>query len=360
MPKSNPLAVAALMLAAASAAVPAVAQTAENTAQQTIAPSDAQSAALAKAAQDFLATLTPEQRAATVFAFDDPEQRSRWTNFPDGAVLQRLGTRWGDLDETQQSALMTMLGALLSERGAAMVQNQMDADDVVASQSSGESDSGRPPVNFGGDFYYVSFVGEPSADAPWMLQFGGHHLAINATVVGPDITLSPMLTGGEPLHFTRNGENVSITGEEVDAAFALASSLTNEQRAVAVISDTRINLQLGPGEDGKTLPPEGLPGSEMTDEQKALFTDLIEARLGVLNADDLAGTMATITEGLDQTYLGWWGPIAAGEPAYFRITGPRVLIEFSPEDNDGDATNHAHNIYRDPANEYGAAWIALP
>ena len=44
--------------------------------------------------------------------------------------------------------------------------------------------------------------------------------------------------------------------------------------------------------------------------------------------------------------------------AYFRVTGPSVLIEYSPQDMDGDATDHAHNMYRDPTNEYGRKWTA--
>ena len=46
----------------------------------------------------------------------------------------------------------------------------------------------RPPGNggpmFGNDQYYISFLGTPSEKDPWMLQFGGHHLALNITVAG--------------------------------------------------------------------------------------------------------------------------------------------------------------------------------
>ena len=34
---------------------------------------------------------------------------------------------------------------------------------------------------FGEDEYYLAFVGTPSKTAPWMLQFGGHHLAVNVS-----------------------------------------------------------------------------------------------------------------------------------------------------------------------------------
>jgi hypothetical protein len=37
---------------------------------------------------------------------------------------------------------------------------------------------------FGRDLFYISILGKPSVKDPWMLQFGGHHLALNITMVG--------------------------------------------------------------------------------------------------------------------------------------------------------------------------------
>jgi hypothetical protein len=54
-----------------------------------------------------------------------------------------------------------------------------------------------------------------------MLQFGGHHLAINATVVGPHVALSPSLTGGQPLKFLSDGRPVYIVLEEAVQGAAL-------------------------------------------------------------------------------------------------------------------------------------------
>jgi hypothetical protein len=62
---------------------------------------------------------------------------------------------------------------------------------------------------------------------------------------------------------------------------------------------------------------------------------------------------------LDQTYFAWWGPASPLGAAYWRVTGPMVLLEFAPQALGGDQTQHAHNMYRDPTNEYGAAWTAL-
>ena len=38
---------------------------------------------------------------------------------------------------------------------------------------------------------------------------------------------------------------------------------------------------------------------------------------------------------------------------HFRVTGPHVVIEYSPQSIGGDAANHIHGIYRDPTNDYG-------
>jgi hypothetical protein len=39
--------------------------------------------------------------------------------------------------------------------------------------------------------------------------------------------------------------------------------------------------------------------------------------------------------------------------SYYRIQGPRIVIEFSPQGVGGDSTMHVHTIYRDPTNDYG-------
>ena len=94
---------------------------------------------------------------------------------------------------------------------------------------------------------------------------------------------------------------------------------------------------------------------DLTDDQRRLLLALIEARLGMLNADDLAATMAPIEANLDATAFAWFGPEDAAS-AYWRIVGPTLTLEFSPQEMGGDPANHLHNMYRDPTNDYGAAW----
>ena len=44
--------------------------------------------------------------------------------------------------------------------------------------------------------------------------------------------------------------------------------------------------------------------------------------------------------------------------SYFRVQGPKVFIEFSPQRPGGDLTQHVHTIYRDPSNPYGQEFVA--
>ena len=313
---------------------------------------DAQTTRVVTAADAFLKTLPAAQKKAVSFAYTDAAQRARWSNFPTG-LFQRAGVRWGDLSAASRTALMTLLGTVLSADGLNMVRQQMNADDVL------KASGGPGNLVFGSDEYYVAFLGTPSGSSPWLLQFGGHHLALNATVVGSNITLAPSLTGGQPIKATQNGKTVVIVEkvpQEVRDAYALLGSLSAAQKARAVLGNSRIDLVLGPGQDGRTLQPEGLPGSAMTAAQKAQLLTLIRDRLGILNADDAASKLAAVQKNLDQTSFAWYGPTSAAGTAYYRVTGPTVLIEFSPQSLGGDASNHLHNMYREPGNDYGVAW----
>lgn len=306
---------------------------------------DAQGAAIVTAAQDFLSSLTAEQRAASVFALSDDTQRSNWSNFPD-AMVQRRGVQRGDLTDDQLAKLDALLATVMSADGVRNTRLQLAAEDSL----SGDM--------FSSDYYYVAFLGEPATDQPWMMQFGGHHLAYNITVFGPETSFSPMLTGGQPLEITFEGENVTIAEEETTAAQTLLESLSDAQKAQAVRSDRAIQLVLGPGEFGTVVAPEGIRGSDLDDRQKGLLLDVVHARMSFMNDDDYAAKMAEVEAGLDDTYFGWWGPQDQLGAAYFRVTAPTLVMEYSPQELGGDVTDHAHNMYRDPTNDYGMRWIS--
>jgi len=313
----------------------------------TAVAADETTAGVVAAAEALLATLDDSQRDAILFAFDDEDQRANWSNFPTG-IFQRAGLSMGDLSQEQHDAVYAVLAATLSPEGYQRVVDQVVGDEVLKSTDGGGN------LTFGADEFYFSILGTPSTTDPWMWQFGGHHLAINATVVGGTIALTPSLTGGQPIQYTVDGQEVYQWEEENDAAFALINALDADQQAQAILGDSYIQLVLGPGEDGKTIQPEGLQVSTLTAEQQQLLLDLIRVRVGMLKEDDAAVKMAEIEANLDETWFAWYGPTTNGEAAYYRIQGPTVFIEYSPQSMGGSAIDHIHAMFRDPTNDYGA------
>ena len=62
-------------------------------------------------------------------------------------------------------------------------------------------------IRFGRKEFYLAILGKPSASDTWMLQFGGHHLAINVTLAGRASVLTPTHTGAQPASFTIEGRD---------------------------------------------------------------------------------------------------------------------------------------------------------
>lgn len=361
---------------------------------------DSSTESVVQAANKFLGTLSAEQRQKVIYAFDDQEQRRRWSNFPTGFV-PRGGISLKDMNATQQAATMDLLATVLSPMGLEKVNQIRLADDDFKANGSKRGPRGggpgggnggppqfgngappapgaggpppqfggpgapggpgnrRPPggggANFGKDLYFISFLGTPSATSPWMLQFGGHHLALNITIAGSRGVLTPTLTGAQPATFKLNGQTIRPLGRESDKALGLLQTLDEKQRQQAVLNYRVPDLILGPGQDGKKIAPEGLKVSAMNDKQRAMLLDLIGEWAGIMNESAVSARMAELRADLNETWFAWSGPTTfeAGNniTAYYRIQGPHLVIEYAPQND--EPANHVHTIYRDPTNDYG-------
>ena len=304
---------------------------------------------IVSAANTFLSTLDETQRQSVLFAFDDDKQRARWSNFPT-AVVRRAGLSLKELNSAQQAAAMSVVSAALSRRGFEKVQQIMEGDEANKIKE-------RNNPLFGKDLYYISILGKPSEKDPWMLQFGGHHLALNITIAGEKGVLTPTLTGAQPAVFTLNGKTVRPLGQESDKALALLNALDEKQQKQAILGYNLADLVLGPGQDGKTIQPEGLKASAMDERQRAMLQDVIAEWAGIAHDSAAASRMAEIKAGLNDTWFAWSGPTTAAPgsniTAYYRIQGPNLVIEYAPQRLGGDPAMHVHTMYRDPTNDYG-------
>jgi hypothetical protein len=358
-------------------------------------PPATETAQIVRAANSFLATLDAKQRESVLYAFDNEQQRARWSNLPTG-FTSRGGISLRQMTPAQRSAAMNLLAVALSKRGYEKVQQIMEGDEVNKKTDTGPPGAGNrgnrpPPANggpppgpppnganrpprggpggpgglsgdlFGKDLYYISFLGTPSEQAPWMLQFGGHHLALNITIDGGQGILTPTLTGAQPALYSEGGKTVRPLGPESDKALTLLNSLDEGEKKQAVLSYELADLVLGPGQDGKKIQPEGLKANSMTDKQRAMLLDVASEWAGIINDDAGAARMAQLKADINQTWFAWSGPttgtIGQNIRAYYRIQGPHLVIEYAPQTLGGDPALHIHTMYRDPTNDYGKGII---
>jgi hypothetical protein len=355
-------------------------------------------AKIVNAAHAFLATLDQKQRQTVLFPFNDEQQRARWSNLPVGAV-PRGGISLKEMSDRQRSAAMALVASALSARGFEKVEQIMEGDEVnKTNEANGggrgpgggrgrgpggppPDDGGNPPefadggpplgrggppfgrgrgpggAMFGKDLYYISILGTPSEKDPWMLQFGGHHMALNITIAGEQGILTPTLTGAQPAIYTRNGKTLRPLGGESDKAIALLNALDENQKKQAILSYRVADLVLGPGKDGKTIQPEGLKASNMNEQQRAMLLDVISEWAGIVHESSATARMTQLKADINDTWFAWSGPttVAPGSniTAYYRIQGPHLVIEYAPQTLGGDPALHVHTMYRDPTNDYG-------
>ncbi|MDA7966683.1 DUF3500 domain-containing protein [Ruegeria sp.] len=304
--------------------------------------------AKADAALAFLAALNEDQRGLVHHALDSAE-RTQWTNIPARGDVG--GLRLGDLDDGQMQTLCTLLGSVLSAEGFEKLQAIMLGDDL-RSIIDGEINTG---VGIGA-FRLVLF-GEPSAETEWALQLDGHHVALNVTLDGNSYSMSPSFIGIFPRHFTVADEDLSPMEGEVDLAHQFLASLSAEQRAKAVVSETRGKIVTGPGNDGVVPEPEGLSGATLNGTQTGLLLALAAQWIDMMPPSHARATRSRFLDGLDNTWFSWSGPTEPGSDISYRIQGPDIVIEFAFDQrggaDGGDPTNHVHTMFRDLANEYG-------
>ena len=323
--------------------------------QRAGAAPDATARAVA-AAEAFLATLDAQQREKANPPLNG-STRTVWSNLPSGIAMQvgakeRNGIKLGAMTPAQEKAALALVASTLSREGYEKVMAIVDADQVLEDRE-GPKRAASSAIRFGRGEYYVSILGRPSATDRWMIQFGGHHLAVNVTLMGRQNLLAPTHTGTQPATYSVSGRPVRPWGDENDQAFALINTLNPEQRKQAILRTDVLNLVLGPGVDGKTIAPEGAPVSTFTASQRAALVELIREWVGILGDAAAAAKIKEIQDGLDRTYFAWAGELENGKGAYFRIHGPSVFIEYAPQGKPPANTDHIHTIYRDLSNDYG-------
>jgi Protein of unknown function (DUF3500) len=314
-------------------------------------PGGANTAAVVKATNAFLATLDDTTKDRVAYDFTDNKARQTWSNFP-ATTVPREGVQLSALTADQLKAAYVVLQTALSSDGYTQDENIQKADDELSRvSSSGASDFGALKD------YYMAVYGTPSATDPFMVQFGGHHLARNLTYNGDKVSQTPQFVGSEPTSFQVDGKTVEPVKPESTSMFAMIAGLSaDEKKSAEITSGTFDDLLMGPGKDSGGFPTaEGLSVSKLDADHKKLVTAAIKAYAGDLSTDAATKLIAKYESELDQTTIGWannTGP--TDENSYIRIDGPSVWIEFINTRSRSTPDLHFHTVYRDKTNDYGS------
>jgi hypothetical protein len=321
------------------------------------------------AARGLLASLDAGQRARLVLPFDAVDKR-RWFNVHPNVM--RHGLLLEDLSAPARDAALAVVRATLSARGYAQARDVMRINGLLVDIT------GRPD-EFGEWPYFFSIFGDPDTDAPWAWQIDGHHLNVNACVVGDRLSVTPTFMGSEPCTVPAGPlAGTRVFEPETRAGLDLARSLDAATFARACLAPSILRGDLpaelnhpidgrmvaGAFRDNVSVAHAGVRGDELTDAQRRLLRDVVAAFVGWGRDDHASVRMADVERHLDETSFAWMGAVGDDGPFYYRVLSPVVLVEFDHHpgivfDNLEPSRHHVHTVVRTPnRGDYGADLLA--
>ena len=309
-----------------------------------------------RAANAFIAALTAEQRAKTLYTIDDDEWR-KWANVH---RYPRQGVSYDEMSQLQKSAAHALLAASLSAKGLKQSEDIMHLNETLAELNNNNF------AEYGEGKYYLTVMGTPSATEPWGWQIDGHHLIINYFVLGDQVVMTPSFWGSEPAVATAGKyAGTRIMDDEQHAGLTMVRALTAPQRERAILEPRKTgnNIRAQLFSDNVVIDYAGVPVSSFTASQKQQLVDLIELYVGNLRDEHARVHLDDVKARLDDTYFAWVGETNDDSVFYYRIQSPVVLIEFDHQTPVGlthlyppgvPYKEHIHAVVRTPnGNDYG-------
>lgn len=361
---------------------------------------------MAEAAIDWLGSLDREQRVVAHYGVpaynaEAEAERRRWFYTP----TDHGGLTIHQQSPAQQRAAMRLVATGLSMAGYVTVATTMGLENILDRVEGFiarfDRERGRDP-----GLYYLRVFGEPGGEQPWGWRFGGHHVSLNNLIVdGVLVSTTPCFMGADPASSPLLGEVLNRPlGRVEDMARELVRSLPpelshravilgkapsdlvtanrtvvsdgdqviplvgiwrdeefpdkEEQAKLQAVSDAfDANCGLTPEDHVQVAyrtVPKGLPGNAMNPSQRELMFALLKSYF-----DRVPSSVSPASDyddaALDNVHFAWAGSTEPGQPHYYRLQGPRLLIEW---DNTQRDANHAHSVWRDPEADFGLDVLA--
>ncbi len=302
------------------------------------------------AAQAFIERLSEMEKKSCLLPFKDAE-RENWHFVP----IKRQGLALQLMNAEQRKLVANLLKACLSQEGYRKVEDirQLEAILTILEKRAPENNYRNPAL------YFVAIFGEPADTTAWGWRFEGHHLSLNYTFANGDLDVTPQFMGANPAEIPiGDSKGKRVLAQEEDLGRALVQSFNESQLEIAVIAKSAYpEIITGNDKRVQLEEYEGLSYGQMNDAQQAALVDLIQLYLNN-NTEKIAKKywQGIQESGVEQLYFAWAGSIEKGEKHYYRIHGPRILIEYDNTQNGG---NHVHSVCRDPSNDFGEDALRL-
>lgn len=362
--------------------------------------------AMAAAAEAWLSALNNDQlRLAAYSSPLDPaaeSERLRWFFTP----TEHGGLALRDQDAQQQSLAMQVVASGLSAGGFSIVTTVMGLENVLDRVEGWGSHWGRRRGRDPG-LYWLRLFGRPGNDRVWAWRFGGHHISLNYLIIdGRLVSGTPCFMGADPARTELLGSTLCpLQGAEEAAhqlirtfdALQFRQALLHPSAMSNIVSGNRPKVRHGDtmmrlgdlwrgrfsdttldelvddidrrAEESSgytdadhalvaiTFPPKGISARDLGEDQRRLLRMLLSRYTGRAPQDVAAAHDASYTRDcvLDEVHVGWAGGTGEGEPHYYRVQGPSILIEYNNTQRNG---NHAHSVWRDPRSDFGLDELA--
>ncbi len=302
------------------------------------------------AASNLWQALASETQAKALFEYGGDEHAD-WHFIP----RPRKGVSLDLLSESQRGKLTELLKSGLSEVGYKTVEQIRELESVLALLEGPGRRFPRDP-----QLYFVSFFGTPADKGKWGWRFEGHHLCLNFTLDGAEITSrTPAFYGSNPSVIEAGpGRTLRVLAEEEDLAREFVTSLDAAHlRACLGKADSvpeEVPSTQKASYDGPY--PDGVAVNVLSAPQKDALRRLIATHIEKFAADQAKEEWAAIEEsgGIDATHVAWRGSLKKFEPHSYLVHGPSFVINYS---NTQNGAAHIHSSYR---RRSGDLWLERP
>ena len=370
-------------------------------------------AAMVTAANDFVSSLTLEQRSKAVYPMSS-EEWTRW-NFIPASMFPRNGISFKQMNQTQRQRAHDLMKAGLSQTGYVTAASVMQLENVLreiegpsatagapaadtapaaapavpttpaatqttdpagaergAARGGGAQRGGRGGRGGGGDgggapiirdpeLYFLTVFGDPSTKGTWGWRLEGHHVSLRFAIDNGRLLVSstPQFLGSNPAEVPYGYgpyTGLRVLAAQEDAARTLVLALDAKRQAVAIVAPNPRGFASGTNVKFDPQSPVGLSLSQMTAAQRDMLMKLIDSYASIMPADIAAARMAKIkAAGIDKILFAWSGATEKGRPYQYQVQGPTFLIEHNNTQNNG---NHIHAVWRDFNGDFGRDVLA--